>query len=55
MLIDSSHRWWFIFFVASAIGAPVLYEILDRNEPGGLTGGSTVGLWYGVAGAALMI
>jgi hypothetical protein len=55
LLIDSSHKWWFIVFAAGAVGAPVLYGILGRNEANGLTGGSTVGLWYGVAGAALMV
>lgn len=55
LLIDSSHKWWFIVFAVGAVGAPVLYEVLGRHEPNGLTGGSTVGLWYGVAGAALML
>jgi len=55
LLIDSSHKWWFIIFAAGALGAPILYEFLGRHQPDGLTGGSTVGLWYGVAGAALMV
>jgi hypothetical protein len=31
------------------------YLVLDRSTPGGLTGGSTVGLWYGILGSALMV
>jgi hypothetical protein len=37
--------------VASVAG----YLLLHWSTPGGLTGGSTVGLWYGIAGSALMI
>ena len=33
----------------------LLYEWLARNTPGGLTGGSSVGLWYGSLGSALMV
>jgi len=55
LLIDSSHRWWIVVFVLGAVGAPVLHAFLGRHQPDALTGGSTVGLWYGVVGAALML
>jgi hypothetical protein len=32
-----------------------VYFVLDRNTPGGLTGGSTPGLWFGISGSALMV
>ena len=55
MLIDSTHKRW---IAASAlIGAAALatYLTLDALSPRELTGGSTVGLWYGVIGSALMV
>jgi hypothetical protein len=55
LLIDSTHKWWFLIFAVGAVGAPILYAILGRHDPDGLTGGSTVGLWYGVAGSALIL
>ena len=55
MLLDSTHRKWFWATAAVAVGGVVLHAVLTRNTPGGPTGGSTVGLWYGVAGSALMI
>jgi len=38
-----------------AVGATALYLWFDRRSLNPLTGGSTVGLWYGVIGSALMI
>jgi hypothetical protein len=38
-----------------AIVALVFYGLCWWNTPGGLTGGSTVGLWFGIAGVLLMI
>jgi hypothetical protein len=55
MLLDSTHRVWFI--VTLVLGAVALgfYLTLSAVTPGGLTGGSSVGLWYGSIGSALMI
>jgi hypothetical protein len=47
VLIDSRHKKW---FVGTAF---YLYGYLAT--PGGLTGGSVVGLWYGIAASALMV
>jgi hypothetical protein len=55
LLIDSSHRRWFIVTVALGVLCLASYLVVDRATPGGLTGGSTAGLWYGAIGSALMI
>ena len=48
MLIDATHKIWIGGTAALAVGALALYAGLSRNTPGGLTGGSTTGLWYGL-------
>ena len=55
MLLDATQRKWIFATAAVAVGAVGLYAVLWWNAPAGLTGGSTAGLWYGVAGSALMI
>jgi hypothetical protein len=55
VLIDSSHKSWIVVTLVTAAAAVGLWVWLDQNTPGGLTGGSAVGLWYAVAGTALMI
>lgn len=55
MLLDSTHKRWFWATVIIAFLALVAYFFFQRQTPGGLTGGSTVGLWYGAIGSALMI
>jgi hypothetical protein len=55
VLIDRRQRRWILVTGALTIVALVIYFWLARSTPGGLTGGSTVGLWYGAAGSALMI
>ncbi len=55
MLIDSTHRRWIMCTVALGLVAIAAYWWLDRSTPGGLTGGSTVGLWYGIIGSSLMV
>jgi hypothetical protein len=55
VLLDRRQTPWVIATVAAGAGAVGLYVWLDRRTPGGLTGGSTVGLWYGVAGSLLMV
>jgi hypothetical protein len=53
LLIDSSHRRW--FFCTVALGAVALGVYWWFSPPGGLTGGSIAGLWYGIIGSALMV
>lgn len=55
MLLDSLHKRWFFATGAVAVVAVAGYVALYRASPGGLTGGSTVGLWYGTIGSALMV
>jgi hypothetical protein len=55
LLIDRSHRWWIVAFVAGSLTALGLYGHLSGKQPGGLTGGSAAGMRFGVAGAALML
>jgi hypothetical protein len=55
VLLDRRQTPWSIATVAVGAAAVGLYVWLDSQTPGGLTGGSTVGLWYGVAGSALMV
>lgn len=55
MLIDSTHKRWFIATTVLAAVATAFYLWCYRAAPGGLTGGSLVGLWYGLIGSALMI
>jgi len=55
VLIDSTHKRWFAVTAGLAAGATVFYLWRYRATPGGLTGGSLVGLWYGIIGSGLMI
>jgi hypothetical protein len=59
VLLDAKHRRWFAITLILAVALVGLYEWLDRRaraESGkSLTGGSTVGLYYGTAAAALMV
>jgi hypothetical protein len=55
MLIDRRHKTWIVATLLLAGVAMGMYAWLGRNVPGGLTGGSTVGLWYGILGSLLMV
>jgi hypothetical protein len=55
VLLDSGHRTWLLGTAAAAAALVSLYAVLDARAPGGLTGGSTVGLWYGTGGSLLMV
>jgi len=55
VLIDSSHRRWFLATLLAGAAAVAVHRVLNARSPEPLTGGSTVGLWYGVAGTLLMI
>jgi hypothetical protein len=55
VLIDSTHKKWFAFTAVFATAATAFYLGCYYATPGGLTGGSLVGLWYGLLGSALMV
>jgi hypothetical protein len=55
VILDSTHRRWILATLALAAGAVSLHLYLGWGRPGGLTGGTAAGLWYGVAGSALML
>jgi hypothetical protein len=55
LLIDTTHKYWIGGTAVAAVLATGAYLWINRLTPGGLTGGTTVGLWYGVFGSLLMI
>lgn len=55
MLIDRSHRPWFFFSVATLAVTGVGYAIYKSMSVRGPSGGSPVGLVYGIVGYALML
>jgi hypothetical protein len=55
MLLDSTQRLWFRLTLAVAVVAVGVRIFLGWGVPGGLTGGTAAGLWYGVLGSLLMI
>ena len=55
MLIDANHKRWIWGTSVAAVLATGVYLWINRLIPGGLTGGTTVGLWYGLAGSLLMV
>ena len=54
MRIDQSQTPWLVATCAAAVVAIVGYAVAAAGRPDWPDGGSTVGLWYGLAGAALM-
>jgi hypothetical protein len=54
MLLDRRHKPWFIGTTITAFVAISLYAILGITSSDELTGGSPVGLWYGIFSAGLM-
>jgi len=55
LIIDAGHRRWIVGTVAGALIALGFFVWCDRNSVAGVTGGTTVGLWFGVAGTAMML
>ena len=53
MLLDSTHRRW--CFVTLILGsfAYLAYRVLNAARPEPMTGGSFVGMWYGIVGGSL--
>ena len=55
MLIDSTHKRWLLGTVLAGMLALGFYFLLVRTSMNEVTGGSTVGLWYGIGGGLLMV
>jgi hypothetical protein len=55
LLIDSTHKGWILVTGVLAIGTIALYLVVSWLTPGGLSGGSLIGLWYGLAAFGLML
>jgi hypothetical protein len=55
VLIDSRHKPWLLGTAVAGAVALGFYLWRYRATPDGLTGGTTVGLWYGVIGSGLML
>src|ERR1700756_731351 len=55
MLIDRTHRRWFIGSVAGLVIASAIYVPYALRAPAGPRGGSAIGLMYGSVGFAFML
>jgi len=55
LLIDSTHKRWIVVTLLLAVVAVAVYLVAAWLTPGGLSGGSLIGLWYGLAGFGLML
>jgi hypothetical protein len=55
LLIDSTHKRWLFSTVLAGTLAVGLYGWLAHTATRGVTGGSMVGLWYGIGGSLLMV
>jgi hypothetical protein len=55
VLIDRTHRPWFFFSVGALVVAGIGYAIYSSMSIRGPSGGSPVGLIYGIVGYALML
>lgn len=53
--IDRTHRIWAFAFVLLSGAAVALHWWLGRETPGGLSGGTRVGLLFGIAGSLVML
>ena len=54
MLIDRSHRGWAIFFGIALTGSTIAYAMYAARAADGPTGGSFMGLLFGIAGTVCM-
>lgn len=55
MVIDSRHRRWLLFTALACVGSVALYLCLNAGAAEPLSGGSRVGLAYGIAGGVLIV
>jgi hypothetical protein len=55
VIIDKTHRTWFAVTVLLLVVATVLYWLYANSSPDGPSGASWQGVWFGIAGSALML
>jgi hypothetical protein len=55
VLIDRTHKSWFVASVLLVVVAAVAYWVGDARMPHGVTGGSVLGLWFGIVGSLCMV
>jgi hypothetical protein len=55
LILERAQKKWFWSFLILTVLSVGLYLVCYRLSPGGLTGGDLVGMWYGLAGFALML
>lgn len=55
MIVRRTHWGWIVVCVLAAVACTAIWWLGPRQDPEGLTGGSTFGLWCGVLGSACMI
>jgi hypothetical protein len=55
VLIDRSHRSWIVCTALATLLSGFLFWWLDQQSPDPMTGGTTAGLWFGIAGTVLMV
>jgi hypothetical protein len=55
MALDRNDKRWLVGTAVAAAVAVAVYAALSASAPAGLTGGSGVGLWYGLLGTALVV
>ena len=55
MLVDRSHLKWGVFAAAATFAATGLYALVWAASPEGISGGSPLGLAYGIVAAVLMV
>ncbi len=55
MLIDRTHKLWFVGSAVMGAISGSAYFTLSRAMPHGMTGGSVAGLLFGIVGSAMMV
>lgn len=55
MVIDRTHKRWAVITAVAIVGGAIVYAPYAYSSPHGATGGSALGLTFGIVAAALML
>jgi len=55
VLLDKTHRSWSVFSAIALIAGAVSYYFYEQHAPAGATGGSLIGLLYGIIATFMML